>query len=37
VVGGSGHMEQFAGHFNGIPFLLMALLHCPVNMTLSYF
>jgi hypothetical protein len=37
VVGGPGHMEQFAGRFNGTPFLLMALLHSPVNMSLSYF
>lgn len=37
VVGGTGYMEQFAGRFNGIPFFLTALLHCLVNMTLSYF
>ena len=37
VVGGTGHMEQFACRFNGIPFFLVALLHCLVNMTLSYF
>lgn len=37
VVGGTGHMEQFAGRFNGIPSFLMALLYCLVNMALSYF
>lgn len=37
VVGGTGYMEQFAGRFNGIPFFFVALLHCLVNMTLSYF
>ena len=37
VVGRTGHVEQFAGRFDGIPFFLMALLHCLVDMALSYF
>ena len=37
VVGGTGHMKQFAGRFDGIPFLLMTLLNGYINLTLSYF
>lgn len=30
-------MEQAAGRFDGIPFLLMTLLNGYINLTLSYF
>ena len=37
VVGGTGYMEQFAGRFDGIPLLLMALLDGRISLAVSYF
>ena len=37
MVGRTGHMEQSASRFNGIPLLLVAFFDCHINMALSYF
>jgi len=37
VVGGTGYMEQLAGHLDRISILIMAFLYGCVHMTLSYF
>lgn len=36
VVGRTGYMKQRTSRFDGIPFFLMALLNCRVNMALPY-